>query len=101
MRHHLARRVAVASAALLLASIPPIAAAQSGWEQDLTAELELTRQCEVSYLSHVVERTIDGRKVVMAKAHCEDGRVFDAMRPDELEPFQLSECQPATGTQGC
>jgi hypothetical protein len=93
---------ALAGVALFLAGAAPLPAmAQSGWEQDLAAELELAEQCAVSYLSHVVERTIDGRQVVMAKAHCEDGRVFDALRPDELEPFRLSACEPATGTQGC
>ena len=64
------------------------------------AEHDLARQCKVAYLSHVVERTVDGKKLVMAKAHCEDKRVFDAMRPDEFEPFQFNECQPESA-QGC
>jgi hypothetical protein len=37
----------------------------------------------------------------MAKAHCEDKRVFDAMRPDEFAPFQLKECEPAAAAKAC
>ena len=33
-------------------------------------------------------------EVVIAKAHCEDGRVFDALQRDEPEDFELNECTP-------
>jgi len=72
------------------------APARAAWQDDLAAEIELQRSCKVAYLSHVVERTVDGKRLVMAKAHCEDRRVFDALRPDELEPFRFNECQPET-----
>jgi hypothetical protein len=92
----------IRAAGVLLALVAPLAwpdpaAAQAGWEGDLTAEIELTEGCKVSYLSHVVERAVEGRQVVMAKAHCEDGRVFDVLRPDAFEPFQFNECQPEAG----
>lgn len=89
-----------AALAAMLAG-PGSALAQAGWEQDLAAEIEFTHQCKVAYLTHVVERTVDGKQVVMAKAHCEDSRVFDAMRPDEFEAFEFNECQPPEAAQSC
>lgn len=94
------RAVLLATLALGLAWPALLQAQDGGWQEDLAAEIELTRNCDVAFLSHIVERTIDGRQVVMAKAHCADKRVFDAMRPDVGEPFRFSECQP-DATQGC
>jgi hypothetical protein len=73
---------------------------QSGWEADLTTEIDLAQGCKVAYLSHVVEHEVDCKRLVMAKAHCEDQRVFDAMRPDDLEAFRFNECEPDT-TKAC
>lgn len=78
----------------------PVALAQAGWEQELALEIQLSQNCKLAYLSHVVERTVDGKRLVMAKAHCEDQRVFDAMRPDEFEPFQFNECE-ADAVKAC
>ncbi|MEK0084371.1 hypothetical protein [Benzoatithermus flavus] len=79
---------------------PAMLRAQADWQEDLAGEIGLTRNCTVAFLSHVVERTVDGRQLVMAKVHCDDERVFDALRPDVGEPFRFSECQP-DATQGC
>lgn len=76
------------------------ARAQSGWSDELGIEIGQAERCEVAYLSHVVERDVDGKKLVMAKVHCVDQRVFDAMRPDEFEPFRFNACQPDT-SQTC
>ncbi len=76
------------------------ARAQSGWEDELGIEIDQAEKCHVAYLSHVVERDVGGKKLVMAKVHCDDQRVFDAMRPDEFEPFKFNACQPDT-TQAC
>ena len=84
------RRLALA---LALAAAGAPTWAQEGWEADLTAEIDLAVGCKVAYLSHVVERVVDGKHLVMAKAHCEDQRVFDAMRPDEFEAFRFNECE--------
>lgn len=94
------RRICIWMAAALLATGPDLAAAQAGWEVDLAAEIDLVEGCKVAYLSHVVEREVAGKDVVMVKAHCEDQRVFDAMRPDAFEPFQFNECQP-DAAQSC
>jgi hypothetical protein len=87
-------------AAAVLATIPGLVAAQSGWEVDLAAEIDLAKGCKIAFLSHVVERKVDNKDLVMAKAHCEDRRVFDAMRPDAFEPFRFNECQ-ADSAQSC
>ena len=41
----------------------------------------------------MIERVIDGHQVVIVKAHCEDGRVFDAIQRDEMEEFEVTECE--------
>jgi hypothetical protein len=68
--------------------------AQSGWEADMTTEIDLAQGCKVAYISHVVEREVDGKRLVMAKAHCEDQWVFDAIGADEFEAFRFNECEP-------
>jgi hypothetical protein len=48
----------------------------------------------VQFYSGVIERLIEGQMVVIAKAHCEDGRTFDAIQRNELEGFELTGCTP-------
>jgi hypothetical protein len=78
-------------AALLIASATP---AHASWQDDLTAQLRWDHQCQVAFYSDVIERLVNGQQVVIAKAHCEDGRVFDAIQKNELEEFQINECTP-------
>jgi len=93
-----ARSIAVFLMGLTLAGGP--AHAQSDWQNDLASEIGLAEGCKVAFLTHVVERTIDGAKLVMAKVHCEDERVFDASRPDEFKPFTFNACE-SEATQVC
>jgi hypothetical protein len=86
--------------ALTLAMTTAPVWAQSGWEADLAVEIDLAVGCKLAYLSHIVERQVDGKQLVMAKAHCEDQRVFDAMRPDAFEAFRFNECEADT-TKAC
>lgn len=83
------RRLAVAAAVAAVAS-PALA----DWKDDLAAQLRWDHECVVQYYSGVIERLIDGQLVVIAKAHCEDGRSFDAVQRDELEDFEINECTP-------
>ncbi len=85
---------------VILAMAATSVRAQSDWESDLAMEIDLAVGCKVAFLSHVVERDVDGKRLVMAKAHCEDQRVFDAMRPDEFAAFRFNECQADT-TKAC
>lgn len=77
-------------AAVLAGASPALAE----WEEDLAAQLRWDYQCQVQYYSGVIERMVDGELIVIAKAHCEDGRTFDAVQRDELEDFEINECTP-------
>ena len=68
--------------------------AMAAWQEDLAAQLRWDYKCQVAYYSGVIERMIDGQLVVIAKAHCEDGRTFDATQRNELEEFEINECTP-------
>lgn len=76
--------------ALLFVLIADRAAA--GWQEDLTDQLAWERDCEVDFFSNVIEREVEGILLVMVKAHCADGRVFDALQRDPFEDFELNEC---------
>jgi hypothetical protein len=84
----LARPLAVA--ALLAVASPALA----NWQDDLAAQLRWDHECLVQYYSGVIERMVDRQLLVIAKAHCEDGRTFDAIQRDELEDFEITECTP-------
>lgn len=83
-------------AKLLLAVLLVVVAqpALADWQEDLAAQLRWDEECEVAFYSGVIERMVDGQLVVIAKAHCEDGRVFDAIQRDEFQDFELNECTP-------
>ena len=78
-------------AAVLLAMARPVLA---DWEEDLAAQLRWDHDCLVQYYSGVFERMVEGQLLVIAKAHCEDGRTFDATQRNELEDFEVTECTP-------
>jgi len=79
---------------LALMMIMVASPALAGWEEDLAAQLRWDHDCKVSFYSGVIERVIKGNLVVIAKAHCDDGRLFDAIQHNELEEFEISECTP-------
>jgi hypothetical protein len=68
--------------------------ARANWEDDLAAQLRWDHNCVVEFYSGVIERLVEGNLVVIAKAHCEDGRTFDAIQNNELEEFEINECTP-------
>lgn len=92
-------RPVTALVAVLVLTLPGYA--RGAWQDDLAAEIRVSHGCSVAYLTQVVERTVDGRQVIFAKVHCEDGRVFDATRTGSLEPFDFKECQLAREPQTC
>ena len=57
--------------------------------------------CEVSFLTQVVERDLDGRSVILAKVHCTDGRTFDASRDDSFAAFEFRVCEPEEAPATC
>jgi hypothetical protein len=95
-------RATVATATVIMALFATTPApAQQDWQMDLANELLLMEDCEVSFLTQVVEREMNGRQVVMAKAHCVDGRTFDAIRDDTFAAFEFSICEPEEETTAC
>ena len=68
--------------------------ARADWADDLAAQLRWDHNCVVEFYSGVIERLVEGNLVVIAKAHCEDGRTFDAIQNNELEEFEINECTP-------
>jgi hypothetical protein len=78
------------AAALFATALPALA----DWQDDLAAQLRWDHDCMVDFYSGVIERLIEGQMVVIAKAHCADGRTFDAIQRDELEDFEITECTP-------
>lgn len=72
-------------------------AAAQDWEMDLTDQLAADRQCEVAWIGEIVEKRVDDRQTVSAKAHCVDGRVFTAQRADMGQNFALVLCQDKDG----
>ncbi|MCG8358387.1 MAG: hypothetical protein MI920_22710 [Kiloniellales bacterium] len=77
-------------AGLALGLIPGVVLAQ--WEAELKEQISFDEGCEVSFLSQVVEREVDGSLVIIAKVHCVDKRTFDAMRHDDYAPFEFKLC---------
>ncbi len=75
----------------LLLTAALAAPALAGWEEELAEQIEYEHDCKVAFLSRIIERTVEGHKVVRAMVHCDDERSFDAFRPDGFDPFQFTE----------
>lgn len=69
------------------------APASAQWEEELSEQVREEHGCKVAFLSQVVERTVEGRRTIMARVHCEDKRTFDAYREDDFEPFEIRACE--------
>ena len=76
------------------------AAQERQWQRDLAREVQGLLDCQVAFLSHVVEREVEGRELVMAKVHCLDQRSFDAVRQEATGRFEFKECT-RENTQTC
>ncbi len=91
--HRSALRTPAALACALLLAAPGAASAQQPmWELDLSDQLMEQKSCELDYMTGVIEREVDGKPVVIGRAHCKDGRAFDVSRSDEFEDFELKAC---------
>ena len=83
----------LAAWAALVASGAAIGAAPDTWHEELTQQIAESEGCEVAFISQVVEREVDGRRLIMAKVHCEDKRSFDAYRGGADEAFTFKACE--------
>ena len=84
------------SAACLALALPATAIAQSSdpaWLDEMNFQLRAEKQCEVSYLIRVREGTLGEKPTYEARVQCIDGRMFDATRIGETEPFTFKACE--------
>jgi hypothetical protein len=84
------RRKAAALAVALVAVLAGPALAD--WTSDLTRQMLSEHRCEIAYLTNLQVRLVDAEEVVLVRAHCLDGRAFDASRARASTPFKVSEC---------
>lgn len=90
MRSFATRLAACATLALAASAAQ---ADREDWAPTLTVQIFDEHQCIVSFLSQVIEREVNGRPVVIAKAHCEDDRAFDIFREGAEGRFEIIECE--------
>lgn len=88
-------RLALPFAILAVVFAGPAASQSSdpAWLDDLNLQIEGDKQCKVSYLIKVHEGQLGGRTTYEARVQCEDGRMFDATRIGEGEPFVFKACE--------
>ena len=75
-----------------------VAAVMSGvaaadWHDELARQIEHDKSCKVNFISHVVERYENGKRLIMAKVQCEDKRAFDAFRAGDDHAFEFKACE--------
>jgi hypothetical protein len=63
------------------------------WHDELARQIAHDEGCEVAFVSQVIERDINGKRLIMAKVHCEDKRSFDAMRVSDDFAFEFKACE--------
>ncbi len=77
------------------ASITSAALAQSSnprWTDDLSSQLMVSEQCEVTNFSSILEKTINNQIHYSARAHCSDGREFHGERTKDNGKFVITTC---------
>jgi len=94
-------RMIAAGLAAWLAAAMPVGAAEDGsdaivvpaddWREELTDQLWHELGCEVVFIANEDVQTVDGTRIIFARAICKDGRAYDASRGDEAD-FRLSRC---------
>lgn len=87
----------MAIATFIIALIAPAgeASAQPSdppWIDDMTFELLVERQCDVSYLMNMREGELGGEPTYEARVKCADGRMFDASRIGNDTGFSFTAC---------
>ena len=56
-------------------------------------QLRAEKQCEVSYIVRVREGKLGEKNTYEARVQCVDGRMFDATRIGDIEPFTIKACE--------
>jgi hypothetical protein len=63
------------------------------WHDELARQIAHDEGCEVAFLSQVIERDVNGKRLIMAKVHCEDKRSFDVLRVSDDFAFEFKACE--------
>lgn len=81
---------------LLLVQLPlyEAKADEAPWKPILEQQLHKDKGCEVNYYTNVREFDLANETVIEVKAHCIDGREFNAVRSKPHLPFEITICQP-------
>lgn len=69
------------------------AAAQADWRAHLEWQMADQHECEVAFLTGVLEQEVKGEPVVFARVHCADGRRFDVSRTGAFTDFKVAACK--------
>ncbi len=88
------KKILVTFASVLLTA--PHAIAQStnpAWLDEVTMQLAFEEQCNVGYFISMKETELAGQLYFEARAQCEDGRQFDAVREGRIQPFKITKCK--------
>lgn len=78
----------------LLAAAAPLHADPADWSPQLSRQLQDEEGCKLLYLLNVKEYRLFEDDIVEARAQCEDGRSFDAVRKGSGSAFEISYCKP-------
>lgn len=76
-------------AVALIAATP----AMAGWEEELVLQMRKDEDCEVLYMTRVIERDLTNGHFVQAMVGCADGRTFIAWRSGDLRRFRIRNCK--------
>lgn len=89
------RRISMIAFAVSAAMVLPALGQSSdpAWLDEMNYQLKVEKQCEVSYLVRVRENRLGDKMAYEARVQCVDGRMFDASRIGEAEPFTFKACE--------
>lgn len=90
----LSKLSAIALAALLATSSSVFAqSSDPAWLEDMNLQIMLSEECEVSYIVSMREGKLGAKNTYEARVQCVDGRMFDASRIGDDEPFTFKACE--------
>lgn len=77
---------------MLFAGLANAQASDPAWLDDMTYQLLVEKECEVSYLMNMREGELGGKPVFEARIQCSDGRMFDVSRIGRNADFVFKAC---------
>lgn len=86
-------RIGVFGLVLTIAGLSSMAWAQAGWEEQLTLQMLQDKNCEVTFITQVIERDTPDGKFIQALVGCADKRTFTVLRDKGLKRFAITPCK--------